>query len=340
MSRTLTILAVDDTPDNLITLKAVVMDVLPEYRLITCSSGPEAIRQAHLEDPDVILLDIVMPGMDGFQVCQTLKSDAQLQQIPVVFLTAARTDRPSRIRALEAGAEAFLTKPLDDQELVATVRTMTRLREAARRQAHERDRLAELVVDRTQALERSTIAQRHSEAERHLLASAIEQATEVVLILSAEGLIHYANPAISAYTGVEPSALRRQPVYEIDRTGAEIWRRTQRQPNWRGRVDGERPTGEPFEMEMSMSPIRDDAGVIRHYVLLAYDVTEWSKMEHLLHEQLDELQRWHDLMLDREDRVIELKDEVNALCACLRLPLRYTRHLDPASLTDDPEDVC
>ncbi len=328
MTQRLTILAVDDTPDNLITLRALVKEVLPEYRLVTCTNGPEALQRARTDDPDVVLLDIVMPGMDGYAVCAALKSDRDLQQIPVVFVTAARTDRQSRIRALETGAEAFLAKPVDDQELVAIVRSMTRLREAARRQERERDKLAELVVDQSQALERSAIAHKHSEAERSLLAAAIEQATEVVLILSAEGLIHYANPAISIYTGIAPSALAGRAVADIDRTGAEIWRRTRQQPQWRGRVDGEKPDGEPFEMEMSLSPIRDALGVIRFYTLLAYDVTEWSKLERLMHEQLDELQRWHDLMLDREDRVIQLKEEVNALCARLHLPPRYARYDD------------
>ena len=126
------ILAIDDNRDNLATLKAVAQDVLPGCALLTALNGPDGIELARTEDPDVILLDIVMPGMDGFEVCRRLKADEGLRDIPVVFLTALKTDRESRIKALDAGAEAFLSKPLDEQELVAQVRAMARLKAASR----------------------------------------------------------------------------------------------------------------------------------------------------------------------------------------------------------------
>ena len=111
----LKILAIDDQPDNLTTLKAVVQDALPRCTLLTALTGQQGIELAKREDPDVILLDIVMPEMDGYDVCRQLKSDEKLNSIPVVFLTALRTDSENRIKALEAGAEAFLSKPLDVQ---------------------------------------------------------------------------------------------------------------------------------------------------------------------------------------------------------------------------------
>lgn len=147
------LLVVDDNPDNLTSFAAVARDVLPDCRVITAGSGPAGIRVARAEDPDVILLDIVMPGMDGFEVCARLKADERLQTIPVVFLTALRTDRGSRIRALEAGAEGFLSKPFDDQELVAQIRAMARLKAANDYRLRENERLAEMVAERTADLE-------------------------------------------------------------------------------------------------------------------------------------------------------------------------------------------
>ena len=148
------VLAIDDMPDNLITLKAVLHDALPGARVLTASSGPAGITLARAEDPDVILLDIVMPGMDGFAVCQALKADERLRTIPVVFLTALRGDQESRLRALEAGAEGFLAKPLDEIELVAQIRAMTKIKAANRTQQLEREQLAALVAERTVELER------------------------------------------------------------------------------------------------------------------------------------------------------------------------------------------
>jgi PAS domain S-box-containing protein len=149
------ILAIDDNPDNLTALGAVMQDALPACMLLTALNGPCGLELALAEDPDVILLDIVMPGMDGYEVCRQLKADDRLRPIPVVFLTALRTDRESRIRALEIGAEAFLSKPFDEQELVAEVRAMAKIKAATLMQRDEHARLRSLVAERTRELRQS-----------------------------------------------------------------------------------------------------------------------------------------------------------------------------------------
>ena len=136
--RDITILGIDDNPDNLIILTALIREVLPGARITTALDGDHGFEVAVREDPDVILLDIVMPGMDGFQVCRRLKETAVTASIPVVFLTALRTDRNSRIKALEVGAEAFLLKPLDELELITLVRSMAKIKAANRRQRREK----------------------------------------------------------------------------------------------------------------------------------------------------------------------------------------------------------
>ena len=159
------ILAIDDNRDNLTTLEAVVRDALPGCALLTAQSGPEGLELARTQDPDVILLDIVMPGIDGFEVCRRLKADERLRLIPVVFLTALKTDREGRLKALEAGAEAFLSKPLDEQELVAQVRAMAKLKAANRLQRLEKEQLAALVAERTRELEEQLAERQRMEAE-------------------------------------------------------------------------------------------------------------------------------------------------------------------------------
>ena len=106
-ARPLKLLAIDDNQDNLITLKAVVRDAFPDAVIATARNGPDGIALARAEDPDVILLDVVMPGMDGYAVCRSLKADRTLGEIPVVFLTALRSDVERRVEALEVGAEGF-----------------------------------------------------------------------------------------------------------------------------------------------------------------------------------------------------------------------------------------
>jgi DNA-binding response OmpR family regulator len=149
------ILAIDDNPDNLTALKAVMADRLPKATLLTALNGPHGLALAEAEDPDVILLDIVMPGLDGYAVCRKLKEDAYLQTIPVLFLTALKTDRNSRIKALDAGAEGFLTKPFDEIELAVQIQAMAKIKAATLMQRDDNTRLAGLVAERTRLLQQS-----------------------------------------------------------------------------------------------------------------------------------------------------------------------------------------
>ncbi len=162
-SNTLKILAIDDNPDNLTSVKAVVLDRLPDAKVYTASSGRQGLDLAFAYDPDVILLDIVMPGMDGFTVCRKLKDDQYLHTIPVVFLTALKTDSESRIRALEAGAESFLSKPFDEIELTAQIKAMAKIKAANRQKQLEKDHLEALVKERSMELEQSHAQLLHSE---------------------------------------------------------------------------------------------------------------------------------------------------------------------------------
>ena len=99
------VLAIDDNQDNLIILKALIKEAFPYATTLTALTGAKGIELAMTNDPDVILLDVVMPGMDGFKVCRILKADRSLSDIPVVFVTAIKGDKEQRIRALESGAE-------------------------------------------------------------------------------------------------------------------------------------------------------------------------------------------------------------------------------------------
>jgi len=120
------ILAVDDIAANLRLLEAKLQ--AEYYEVLLASSGPEALVTAFTQMPDVILLDVMMPGMDGYEVCRALKADARTQHIPVVMVTAL-TDSTERVRGLEAGADDFLSKPVDDATLFARLRALLRVKQ-------------------------------------------------------------------------------------------------------------------------------------------------------------------------------------------------------------------
>ncbi|WP_245860640.1 HD domain-containing phosphohydrolase [Candidatus Chloroploca asiatica] len=118
------VLIVDDNPIGRETLEDLLYG--QGYTLAFAADGPEALQQAAALTPDVILLDVMMPGMDGFEVCRRLRTDPHLAEVPVVMVTAL-DDSESRLRGLEAGADDFISKPFKRAELRARVKTITRL---------------------------------------------------------------------------------------------------------------------------------------------------------------------------------------------------------------------
>ncbi|HZF75094.1 MAG TPA: PleD family two-component system response regulator [Acetobacteraceae bacterium] len=121
------VLVVDDVAGNRALLEARLLSEY--YEVATAASGPEALEVAGRWMPDVVLLDVVMPGMDGYEVCRRLKAAPATAHVPVVMVTAL-LDQAERVRGLEAGADDFLSKPLDDAALFARLRPLLRVKQA------------------------------------------------------------------------------------------------------------------------------------------------------------------------------------------------------------------
>jgi putative two-component system response regulator len=120
-----TVLVVDDQPENLVAVGEALRPL--GYTVWLADNGAAALASARERQPDVILLDVVMPGMDGFEVCRTLKDDEETRLLPVVFLTGLDS-REARLEGLEAGATDFLPKPFDLTELEVRVRNLVQFR--------------------------------------------------------------------------------------------------------------------------------------------------------------------------------------------------------------------
>ncbi|AFA47382.1 HD domain-containing protein [Acetobacterium woodii] len=146
------VLVIDDNRDNVIVLKALINDMFPEIKVLMALSGKKGFEIALAKDPDIIFLDIIMPDMDGFEVCRKLKSHPDLVDIPVVFVTAARGDKENRMLALECGAEGFLSKPIDDYELITQIKAMEKIKIANVQKRNEKKRLDMLVKEQTNKL--------------------------------------------------------------------------------------------------------------------------------------------------------------------------------------------
>jgi PAS domain S-box-containing protein len=169
--RTSTILIADDDPGARKTLAGLLRPY--DYHLEFACDGAEALAQAAAITPDLLLLDVMMPGMDGFAVCRQLRANPRLAEIPIIMLTAL-DDRASRLQGIEAGADDFLSKPYDRTELRTRVQTIIRL-----------NRYRRLLTERTK------------------FEQMIELLPDGLLMVDAAGMIGLANTTILRMLGAE-----------------------------------------------------------------------------------------------------------------------------------------
>jgi adenylate cyclase len=137
--RAATILVVDDLPQNVKLLDAVLSP--RGYLVVPAASGEEALDAVAERQPDLVLLDVVMPGMDGYQVCRRLREEPATRFLPVVMITAHGDQE--KVKAIEAGADDFLVKPVDQTELLARVRSLIRIKQYHDTIQTQADELAE-----------------------------------------------------------------------------------------------------------------------------------------------------------------------------------------------------
>ena len=145
------ILVVDDTANNVKLLKDLL--TMKGYAVVTASSGPEGLEQIDKERPDLVLLDVMMPGMNGYDVCRRIRENPATGILPVVMVTALDPG-PERIKGLEAGADDFLTKPINQPELLARVRSLLRIKDLWDQVTELNRTLEQRVSDQVAQLER------------------------------------------------------------------------------------------------------------------------------------------------------------------------------------------
>ncbi|MEE1868706.1 putative bifunctional diguanylate cyclase/phosphodiesterase [Pseudomonas auratipiscis] len=168
------LLVVDDYPENLISMRALL--ARQDWQVLTASSGTEALSALLEHDVDLVLLDVQMPGMDGFEVARLMRGSKRTRHTPIIFLTANEQSHAAVLKGYASGAVDYLFKPFDPQILRPKVQALLE-------QQHNRRSLQRLSHD--------------LETERAFNASVLENAAEGILVVADDGLIRFANPAIS-----------------------------------------------------------------------------------------------------------------------------------------------
>ncbi len=203
------ILVVDDSPASLQLLTGILTD--RGYRVRPASGGTLALRSAAARQPDLILLDVRMPDLDGFEVCRRLKSDEKTRSIPVLFISAAG-ETLDKVTGFEAGGVDYITKPFQADEVAARVGTQLRLRDMAKRLQEAKESLEKRVEERTaelasanRVLEKEITERRRAEQEMQRLTRRIElilnSAGEGIFGLDMDGNYTFMNKAAAAMLG-------------------------------------------------------------------------------------------------------------------------------------------
>ena len=281
MAESGTILIVDDSAGGREALQGALTN--RGYDLVFAASGPEALQLASRRVPDLVLLDVMMPEMDGLEVCRRLRGDPKLAEVPVIMITAL-DDRDARIRGLEAGADDFISKPFDRIELRARVNTVTTL-----------NRYRRLVGER-------------AKVERLVTLSP-----DGILVVDGGGTIRLANPAMGNLLGTGQDGL----------VGISLWDFVHSEHHeYFGKCFGEilekelpsmlveteflRPDGRRFPAEIAAGFCNwDDTPSAE---LVVRDVTQRKKTEQEIVQLNQDLLSAYDATLEGWTRALDLRD--------------------------------
>ncbi len=173
------ILAVDDLEDNLKVLQGLLAQFLPEADVVTALGGKAGLKAARTAKPDVILLDAKMPDLDGFEMCRRVKSDPGTANIPVLMISGVYVDAEHRVTGLESGADGYICKPYQAQEMIAQVKALLRIKKGE-------DRIRQHEVELEKELEERSGELKESEGRFRML---FEDSPEAILVHGLKGSV-------------------------------------------------------------------------------------------------------------------------------------------------------
>lgn len=268
--QTETILVVDDTESNI----DILVELLGDYDVAVATDGVSALEIVNEQEIDLVLLDIAMPDMDGYEVCRHIRQDHSSAELPVIFITAA-TDEKSIEAAFEAGGNDYITKPFKPSELLARIRRELTLKDLIRN-------LEDRVRERTLQIEH----------ERKLVTTIVDTANSIIAVIEPDGTMSRINRYGEEFTGYSQNEICAEPYFwakflpsEKRKLVTEIIAKARQgevvnhfQNSWISK------NGEKRTFEWSNTLVRHSDGSMNYLFTIGIDVTERKKMEDALIE--------------------------------------------------------
>jgi PAS domain S-box-containing protein len=329
------ILIVDDRPINLKLLRFVLES--EEHQVIEARDGKEALAILDSRSVDAIISDVLMPNMDGFRFCLEVRKHARFHALPFVVYTSTYSSSGDRQLAFNAGADCYLIKPAPDAVILKTLAEA--VEKAAKRTGgpaptesnvdvikQYNTALVSKLEERNVELEGANASLRASE-ER--FRGTLESMLEGCQIVDRDWRYLYVNQAAARHGQrargelVGSSMKESYPGFESSEAFATLRRCMAERTTARIENEFLYADGSKAWFELSIQPVPEGL------FILSLDITERSKAGEKIHAQLEELRRWQGLMLNREDRVLALKAEVNGLLNKLQQPPRYGNPIEP-----------
>ena len=280
------ILVVDDNPDNLDLLFFFLSDA--DFKVEVATNGKSALQMIEESQPDLILLDVMMPGIDGFEICRRLKANESSKDIPVIFMTAL-SETEDKVKGFSVGAVDYITKPVQEEVLKARITTHLTIRNLNRSLVEHNKRLQEEIRQRQK-----------KEEELRLSNQAIAASTDGIVIADArkpDMPITYVNPAFERLTGyLSEEVIGRNCRFlqgnDTDQPALDTLRQALRDgKGCKVVLANYRKDGTGFWNELSISPIYDADGNLTHFVGIQSDITERKLAQEALHFQQEQTEK-------------------------------------------------
>ena len=263
-----TILIVDDTPDNLLVLFSYLEE--QGFKVLLAEDGETALKIAQSKAPDLILLDVLMPEMDGFETCRRLKAQPATREIPVIFLTAL-SETVNKVQGFKLGGVDYITKPSEQEEVLVRIQTHLNLRKMRQTLAVQNKELSDFKY----ALDQSAI----------------------VAIADVQGTITYVNDQFCNTSQYEREELIDQTHrminsgYHVPEFFQDLWSTIASGQIWRGEIKNQAKDGSYYWLDTTIVPFLDEKRKPWQYLAISHDTTERKQIDREVREFATQLQQ-------------------------------------------------